>query len=131
MFHSTIKTEIKIFTMTSKRVFKHPLIDSTTEIAKEEINSDYNYSKAESVITFVSVILLIACLFCGWFFLGVDDDSFPIVAFAVVPIGILYVVGALTSVGLLWYSFEEQLKTKTVTLINVIIYLGILIIGLV
>ena len=117
--------------MTSKRVFKHPLIDSTKEIEKEEIDNDYHDSKAESVITYVSVILLIFSLFCGWFFIGVDDEPNPAVAFAVIPMGVLYIVGALTSAGLLWYSIGEQLKTKIISLINVLIYLGILIMGLI
>lgn len=117
--------------MTSKRVFKHPLIDSDNEINKEEVNNEHHNPKTESVVTIVSVVILIISLFCGYFFLGIDNDPNPAVAFAVLPIGILYLVGTLTSIGLLWYSIAEQLKTKIINLINVLIYLGILIIGLI
>ena len=78
----------------------------------------------------ISALLIMISILCGWFFIGIgDDDLNPLVGLAVIPFGILYFLGFILSGTLFWYSCEEKIKTKTITLINLLIFLGILIVG--
>ncbi|WP_075591403.1 hypothetical protein [Labilibacter marinus] len=113
--------------MTLKKVHKHPLLENDIQITEEDIVNEYSYSKAEFIITIASILLLIISVVCGWFLFGINDNTNPAVAFAVIPIGILYIAGALTSACLLWYSYAEQMKTKVIASISFLTYFGILI----
>lgn len=123
--------KVKCINMTYRKVFKHPLIEPDEKIDKEENDNEYHYSKSEFIITSVSAILIIISLLCFWFFFNMDEDPNPMVAFALIPITILYLVGLITSVVFVWYSYGERLKTKIITSISFLVYLGILIHGLI
>ena len=117
--------------MTSKKVYRHPLIETDDRLEKEENINEYQYSISEYIITLVSVILIANSLFCFSFFFNMDEDPNPMVAFGLIPIVILYIVGFITSAVLLWYSFGEKLKTKIITSISLVIYIGIIILELI
>lgn len=72
--------------MTSKKVYRHPLIETDERLESEENINEYQYSIAEYIITLVSVILIANSLFCFSFFFNMDEDPNPMVAFGLIPI---------------------------------------------
>jgi len=110
--------------MNYRQEYKHPLLETNE---KEEIvanNRVGSYSVSELIVICVSIVLLMVSITCGVFWLSMGEDPNPAVGFAIVPVGILHSIGFIISIILPIVSFEEELKTKKLTLVNLGIYLG-------
>ena len=117
----SVELEITMY-LDQNKEYEHHLLKSNEQNDLPDTSTG-TFSIAEKIVVAASIFSILIAIGCCIWFMGLTDDSSPMTGFAIIPLGIVYFVGLIFSVILHIMTKENEYKTKTITTINLIVYL--------